>query len=406
MPTSSSPTKRFGSTALAVMFVVALWLPLAGLLGRWNGIVDIEEKRRPAPPPKWGVDPVRSWPGKFSDYFVDHFGLRKDLLYLHNLCRVGLFGVSSSERVILGKSNWLFYTGSDLIDDFQGLTPFDATELNRWRDVIEGRQAWLEARGIQYLFVVVPNKVTIYPEYLPDCYHRKGSVTHADQLASHFTGRPDINYLDLRPVLSQAKRRRLVYYPYESHWNHYGAFLGYREIGERLKRGFPDIMPFTLDDYDVETGEGRTLCHMLGIRDRDWEPNPVEYMELRDTKARRVAVTVPDACRSQHGPPVAFEKPDTPRRLLVFHDSFLLEVPMAAVSEHFGRSVWLWLNLDLDFERLKLMVEQEQPDVVIEERIERFLKFVPQDHAAFAEARAAKRTKASESVVDETADNL
>jgi len=387
---SAAGINRFSASLIAVAFVASLWLPLAGLPARWDGMVEIEEKRSPAPPPAWGKDPLRTWPDKFLEYFRDNFGLRRDLLYLHNWSRVKIFRTSSSERVILGKDKWLFYTGSNLIDDFQGLTPFSETELDRWRNVIEGRQAWLAERGIRYLFVMVPNKVTIYPEYLPDFYHRKGTDTHADQLAARFARTPGINYLDLRPILREAGHERLVYYPYETHWNHYGAYLGYREIGARLREWFPGIEPFTLDDFDVRAEKASTICHMLGIRDKDWGSSFAERFHLRTASAKSVPISVPDTCRSRHGPPVAFEKPDKPRRLLVFHDSFLQGVPMQALSEHFGRSVWLWLNLELNYECLRLMVDRERPDVVIEQRIERFLKFVPEDHEVFAAARRGK----------------
>lgn len=59
---------------------------------------------------------------------------------------------------------------------------------------------------------------------------------------------------------------------------------------------------------------------------------------------------------------------------LVFHDSFMRAMS-PYISSQFGRVVYVWARPDSDM--LIRMVAQEKPDVVIEERIERYMRTPP-----------------------------
>ncbi len=130
---------------------------------------------------------------------------------------------------------------------------------------------------------------------------------------------------------------------------------------------------------------------MLGVRNEDWPPSRADKLMLRELHASRVPVQVPPNCRTTAGPPVAFENPEAEHTLLMVHDSFFAGFMQIILAEHFARSVSVRINLELDHERLLTLVEQEKPDVVIEERVERLLKLPPRDHAEFAAARERAR---------------
>ena len=51
-----------------------------------------------------------------------------------------------------------------------GTQPFTPEELEQYQKILEARRDWLAERGIPYLFVIPPNKDTIYPEFMPPAY--------------------------------------------------------------------------------------------------------------------------------------------------------------------------------------------------------------------------------------------
>ena len=80
--------------------------------------------------------------------------------------------------------------------------------------------------GPSYLFVVAPDKHTIYGEgRIPITYRRRGGPSRLDQLQEYMEaeGR-DVRVLDLRPALREADRRfGTLWYETDSHWNAAGA---------------------------------------------------------------------------------------------------------------------------------------------------------------------------------------
>ena len=99
-----------GQIVLVVGFFVCLWLPLADLLVGLERAPRIVENRTPAPPPKlaptWQA--LSEFPRAFEAYWNDRFGFRRTLNRAHFLTSL-LLGVSPSEKVIFGKSRWLFF---------------------------------------------------------------------------------------------------------------------------------------------------------------------------------------------------------------------------------------------------------------------------------------------------------
>ncbi len=72
--------------------------------------------------------------------------------------------------VIFGKDKWLFYPSSiagDWLAD-RSLSPFSESQLDAWQSLYEKRNKFFAEHGIPFLLVVVPDKQSIYPEFVPD----------------------------------------------------------------------------------------------------------------------------------------------------------------------------------------------------------------------------------------------
>lgn len=79
---------------------------------------------------------------------------------------VGL--ISDDRSAIVGKNNWCFiYEGSNNYRN--GYLDSSLSSLGeRWAKIIEDRQRYCDKLGIGFLQIILPNKLTIIPEYFPE----------------------------------------------------------------------------------------------------------------------------------------------------------------------------------------------------------------------------------------------
>jgi len=276
----------------------------------------------------------------YSDYLV-----RMD-----NITKIIFLRYSQSNMVVIGKDGWLYVDADDSMADYRGLVPYSGSHLSYILNIVKSERDYLRARGIPLLLVVAPNKESVYPEYLPDSIKKLGTETRLDQIEAYFKSNSDIQILDLRQVLIEAKNDKQVYRKTDSHWNSYGAYLAYCEIMKAI-----GLKPHPLKDYDemVDTHTIGDLGQLLKMSDIYSEP--VVHYRLKDGV---ISDKLPCA--------------------VIFHDSFYMATDLKPLmAPHFERIV------DVRFGQLSLLssqlIEQEKPDVVIYIMVERVVGqyFIP-----------------------------
>ncbi|PKO22298.1 MAG: hypothetical protein CVU38_10120, partial [Chloroflexi bacterium HGW-Chloroflexi-1] len=246
------------------------------------------EKRQLAPFPgvPRSLSALVEFPDGFEAFYNDHFGFRERLVYLYNVLNVRL-GVSPTEKVLVGKDGWFFYANREdgnVIQDYRNNDPLTASDLAAWQADLEQKYRWLHAQGIAYLFVIVPNKHTIYAEYLPDYITKVGAQSRADQLVEYLAAHTAVPVLDLRPVMLAAKGSGpLLYDRTSTHWNAWGANLAQAAIATTLAAQLPAIAPvrYAATDFRFELGAGNEdLAVMMSVGDEFSQPSPVLTVEL------------------------------------------------------------------------------------------------------------------------------
>jgi hypothetical protein len=261
--------RRGADAALIALGLALLALPLADNVLGLDPFKAWTENRTPAPFPELRLDSasLRSLSARLKAYYDDHFGFRGSMLRLHALAKTRLLGLSPSRRVVLGKDGWLFYADEGSIESHRRARPFEHDELERWRLALEGRRGRLAARGIRYLLVIAPDKHTIYPEFMPDRLVPVRAVSRLDQLVEHLRRASDMEIVDPRALLIEAKARERVYHCTDSHWNDRGSFLVAEEVIRRL--GLPGVALCGKDAYARATTvrPGQDLACMVGLPD-------------------------------------------------------------------------------------------------------------------------------------------
>jgi len=253
---------RISDTGIIAVFFAVTGLLFIGTLMNWD-FVEIQEKRLLAPAPQFASTRLEDLPRQIEAYCTDHFGFRSSLIKGHNWVRYKLFKKAPGD-ILAGDEGWL-YLSRGIVTDYLGQIPFTEEELSGIRAGMEKRRLQLEERGIHHLVVIVPNKMTIYPEYLPKYIGPYGGRTRLEQLWEYMQG-SSAEVVDLREHLRQAKAVREVYYANDTHWNDHGGLIGYQQTYERLKHWVQMGKRFEEDDFDPVTKQWEgDLAVMMGL---------------------------------------------------------------------------------------------------------------------------------------------
>ncbi len=369
MATDSKPVRQVADLVLISIFLVAIFLPpLATLLGI-GPATDLTEKRTPIarPPLTLDIPGLTYFHRNFEGYWNDAFGFRSRLVRGYNRASMWL-GVSPSAKVVVGTHGWLF-VGEEYsaVEYYRATRAFTREQLVWWQRFLEARRDWLAQRGIRYLFVVAPDKQSIYPEYMPAALNRVGTATRLDQLVAYLDRHSDLRPLDLRGVLREAKAHERPYERLDSHWNDLGAWIAYAEITKRLSVWFPRVQPLPLSDFERTwpPGQGNDLAMLLSLSD----VMPGERLTLVPRVPRRARLIPTDGSLPPGSLAVLVSETGDPTlpRAVMFHDSFG-QALWPFLSEHFAHIAYSWqYNFDPAF------IEREKPDVVLDELVERVL---------------------------------
>ena len=321
---------------------------------------------------KWpSLFPLTEFAPRFERAFADRFHSRDALILLHHAALARVFHTSPVSHVLIGRGGWLFWLGEDgraLDRHYRGTLPIDDSGIATTAAELARREHYLASRGIAYLVVAVPEKFTIYPEYLPEWVIRSPGPSPLERLDA-MVNATDVNYIDLTYALRNAKGSALVYYLTDSHWNMLGATAGYDVIMRQVQRLLDDrrlsviatpLRPPYVPGADWYWGD---LARMIGGTHLYREPDYAPFRKVLADQSGRCAR------RIDNGSDASFQiyecaRPGLPKAL-VYHDSMSVYL-MPLLPENFSRTVFV-LSQRLD----TALIEREKPDIVIEELVER-----------------------------------
>jgi len=372
VPPAASDDHRRRDRIMALLFAVAIAWPAFALIGTWSRTITRFENRPMAPWPAPAL--TRDFAPAFERAFSDRFGGRDALVRTHHGALLRIFGVSSLDTVMRGNDGWFFWLGEDghsLDRHYRGTLPFAQVDVENTAAELGRRHDWLAARGIAYVVVVVPEKFTIYPEFLPAWTAKAPPPSPYDRVRAAVEKDGRVTFVDLRPALAAAKSRERVYFQTDSHWNFNGAVVGYGEIMRAVQRTLPPGLlptiappprPVYVPGVDFYSGD---LVQMLGLPSRIREDDVAPLGKvLADTAGRC-------AHRIDNGEFPGFEyfacdRPGLPRAVILRDSMAIPLIPL--LSENFSRVVYVSTR-SLD----RALIEREKPDIVIEELVERSL---------------------------------
>lgn len=365
-------TKNIRPYLSLFIFIFILLVPAMDRKLHFLPVYEATEKRDLAPRPVYSLtNPIPTTIKAFESYWNDNFGGRSLLIHARAAIWIKLFGESPVPYVTIGKNGWLFYKSEAKndgpgINDYQGLTPLSDQEIKEVVSSIEDIKTRLAEQGIDLVVTVAPNKSTIYTDHLPSYIRQIRNISRLDQIKAALPS--DINFVDLRSVLTDSRSTLPTYQSTDSHWNTYGAYLASSKLLSAMPHSL-HLAPSELSNYQLVSsevkGEG-DLASMMAARGI-FNETAISLIskKLPELKPKKYATD-----RDLYAVSVYTQRNKKLPRLAVFGDSFG-EYLGPFLSPHFSSSYIISFanNYQIDDH----LIEQASPNVVIWEVAERYV---------------------------------
>lgn len=294
-------------------------------------------------------------------------------------------------KVMVSEYGWLYLVNeeSDFVDYAFGNRSWDSENLRKVRKVFDERIAWFEGEGLAYLKFVVPEKMTVYPEYLPKVFSGQRLSETRPAVMLERLEIPQVSYL--RDALIDSKSLGRLYFRGDTHTNWLGSFVVYLNVIWRLNavlgsgRARP---PIGLSELKAEIiGYAGDLFVQMTDEQKAYFTGAWKDVMPGDFLEHCVRLYLPEFRRSatRLKTPKEYEEGLGDRecfvfsggnkklpRAVIFRDStcdFIVDL----LAEHFSRSVFVWYKGVV----CKDIIGREEPDVVLHVMAERFVVTYP-----------------------------
>ncbi|MDE6434828.1 MAG: hypothetical protein K2L07_11450 [Lachnospiraceae bacterium] len=237
------------------VFIIIISMPLIGMLW-YQTDMTVEKRHARAFPSIWKEEKLNvEFFTELTDYFADNFAFRQELATVDAVIKTSLFHVSNNEKVIVGEDGWLYL--GETKEDYLGRNTMSGRGIYNCAKVLNLLQEEAGKQGCQFLFVPVPNKNSLYPEYMPEWYMKQSTENNYSQLVKEL-GKQKVAFIDLKKEFS--KKDNVLYHKLDTHWNNEGAAFAGGQILESLKKEHTD---YTNENYRVVNNFSGDLWGML-----------------------------------------------------------------------------------------------------------------------------------------------
>ena len=367
---------KFGHAGFIVLILALCLIPSLGMLAAPSEEAGANEVLALMPEFQ---DAEGNWNTQYlsqlKDYAEDHFFLRQSMISVWSALNVELLHTSISDNVILGRDGWLYY--ADTLNAYAGTGLLSDREIYSAARNLFLMKEYVESQGARFLFLMPPNKNSLYPEHMPS-FTVFSAERDAYRLAAAIREQ-GVDYLDLFELLGAEEET--LYYTQDTHWNSKGAALVADAVNAALgKTSFYYQGPFTAQAVHLSD-----MYEMLFPTGNWLEDDQVYGGDL----AFEYEVPI----RSPENITIMTTKEDGDGSLLMFRDSFTNAV-YPYLADSFGSALFSRsVDYRMDF------IAQRSANYVVVELGERHLDYlvdkIPQMPAPWREAPEAARSDGS-----------
>lgn len=318
---------------------------------------------------------LTSWPGwgfnkEYNDWYLhyaeDRIGFRKEAIEFFTRANHSFFHEFSEELHMYGKEDYVFPADEGYIQSYQHLNT-DENLVDSLAIYLENTNEYLQAKGIPFVFMICPDKKSVYGDYFPDYIHVNVEKPDTLELLKDKLDQAGVPYVIPVEEFRQAAKTSQIYNKkYDSaHWNDFGALYGLQLVSEKF-RTLGSVAPvLSEDDYNLSFEEMKTM-EFIDIPINEQVP----YYTLKVKPALSTNQNLEGALKRVNGTSIQhYKNPDakSDETILVFHDSFLQSNKKFFVNNY--KEVYLVSRQN--YEGIQYYVNVLQPDLVLYENAER-----------------------------------
>ncbi len=287
--------------------------------------------------------------------------------------------------IIVGNNNWLYLNnGTNNVSKYYTDNDyFSNSDCIKWVEALEIRQKKLKKFGIDYIHFFVPDKLSIYSEFLPANlnFNITGPVNKLFLYSSNLINNNFV--INLNYYYNQVKNKYKLFWKTDTHWTFYGAFIAFQLILSKLNIEISNPLLHRILNSKVKSVD---LILDLGIKLKE---KPTEKFEIHNFKQNAVRayankLVIYNESNQKiifhRGCNVIFKnksKDAIQKKVIIFGDSYSEyreHLLTGLFAETFYEVHFVW-STSLDYS----YIERVKPDILITESAERFMKMIPDD---------------------------
>ena len=210
--------------------------------------LDLEnyENRQMVTRPVMTLDNYASFSSDYTSFFNDNLQFRNNLISLNSKIDYFCFRKSSSDYVIVGKDDWLFYSrkdDGDPISCYQGTNLLSEEKLAVIANNCIAQRDFLLSQGKEFVIFIAPNKERMYSEFLQEKYGEPADNYGALQIYNYLKSNTDLRVVYPYDELIDAKNNltERIWYKTDTHWNYIGGYVGASALMSELGVEMPKV---------------------------------------------------------------------------------------------------------------------------------------------------------------------
>ncbi len=311
------------------------------------------------------VNGLKGYCADYNRYYVDNFVFRNQMTKYYMAAKMRLGTAAMGKNIIIGKDGWYFLGDlySNIVSESMGYKPIPDNEMFFLKQNVLQCKSFCDSLNIPVVFVVAPNKMSIYYEYFP--YQSERKESRYDQV-NEVMSDLDIPYVDLKSILLSNKEEggEDLYRHIDSHWSFHGAYIAYLAIMEKFKPHLSDLTILTDSMFVKSTaempGDLTSMLAMPEVLESSPVYYPIQYPAQNDSSTQHVCGSFQYIKRHSTS--------DAKGKVLIFGDSFSC-VLSVYFSSSFHESLFYQAIGGICFD--KEVVLREKPDCILVEVCER-----------------------------------
>lgn len=204
--------------------------------------------------------------GELGAYFNEHFAFRQQMVSANAMISGKLLKTSSTDEVLIGKNDWLYYTGT--LDDYTSQHLMSERGLFNAVHNLRLMQDYAEANGSRFLLTIAPNKNSLYDENMP-CYYTGSETPNNYERLEPMLRDAGIRYVDLFEAFRA--QDEVLYFRQDSHWTNKGALLAYNTIMRNTSMRYDNYADAPYETVKEHTGDLAGMLYPLNSRPEENE---------------------------------------------------------------------------------------------------------------------------------------